>query len=230
VLRPEWLEPELLRRKSERDDESRRYERLLRHTHIFVDPAGGPPTSGRAQGVQRLGRILSGASSRGQEGGVKEESSQQMRGALARAEWERLWEEHFVKPGLADPEQEFLAEARLPEVEKARLERITAEFETAFERLHDLGPAVTVFGSARFSEGTPEYELGVELGRELARAGFAVVTGGGPGLMEAANRGAAEAGGVSIGLNIILPHEQGANPYVQDVISFRYFFTRRSRL
>jgi uncharacterized protein (TIGR00725 family) len=88
---------------------------------------------------------------------------------------------------------------------------------------------VTVFGSARFSEGTPEYELGVELGRELACAGFAVVTGGGPGLMEAANRGAAEAGGVSIGLNIILPREQDANPYVQDVISFRYFSRARCR-
>jgi len=89
---------------------------------------------------------------------------------------------------------------------------------------------VTVFGSARFGEGTLEYQLGVDLGRELARAGFAVLTGGGPGLMEAANRGATEAGGVSIGCNIVLPHEQAANPYVQDVISFHYFFVRKVML
>jgi uncharacterized protein (TIGR00730 family) len=89
---------------------------------------------------------------------------------------------------------------------------------------------VTVFGSARFREGTPEYALGVEVGRELVRAGFAVLTGGGPGLMEAANRGASEAGGVSLGCNIVLPHEQAPNPYLQDVISFRYFFVRKVML
>ena len=89
---------------------------------------------------------------------------------------------------------------------------------------------MTVFGSARFREGTPEYELGVEAGRELARAGFAVLTGGGPGLMEAANRGAFEAGGVSLGCNIVLPHEQSENPYVHDTITFRYFFVRKVML
>jgi uncharacterized protein (TIGR00730 family) len=152
------------------------------------------------------------------------------RGALERTEWEQLWQEHWVGSALAGPEQEFLAEQRTPEAEKARLDRIMEEFHRGFERLHDLGPAVTVFGSARFGEGTPEYELGVDLGRELARAGFAVLTGGGPGLMEAANRGAAEGGGVSIGCNIVLPHEQAANPYVQDVISFHYFFVRKVML
>jgi uncharacterized protein (TIGR00730 family) len=152
------------------------------------------------------------------------------RGAIDRAEWERLWQEHWVVPAHADSEQEFLAEQRTPEIEKARLARITEEFERGFERLHDLGPAVTVFGSARFREGTAEYALGVEAGRELAKAGFAVVTGGGPGLMEAANRGASEAGGVSIGCNIVLPHEQAPNPYVQDTIDFHYFFTRKVML
>ena len=152
------------------------------------------------------------------------------RGPLGRAEWERLWQEHWVEPARPDSEQEFLAEQRTPEIEKARLARITAEFERGFERLHDLGPAVTVFGSARFVDGSPEYELGVAMGRELALAGFAVVTGGGPGLMEAANRGAMEAGGVSIGCNIVLPHEQAANPYVQDTIDFHYFFTRKVML
>ena len=152
------------------------------------------------------------------------------RGPLDRAEWERLWQEHWLAPAHADAEQELLAEARSPEHDKERLARITEEFERGFERLQDLGPAVTVFGSARFREGTPEYELGVEAGRELARAGFAVLTGGGPGLMEAANRGASEAGGVSLGCNIVLPHEQSANPYVQDTITFRYFFVRKVML
>ena len=141
-----------------------------------------------------------------------------------------MWDEHWVRPAHADVEQEFLAESRSPEADRARLARITEEFETGFERLHHLGPAVTVFGSARFGEDTPEYRLGVEVGRELARAGFAVLTGGGPGLMEAANRGAFEAGGVSIGCNIVLPHEQAPNPYVQDTIDFRYFFTRKVML
>lgn len=152
------------------------------------------------------------------------------RGAVDRSEWEQIWRKHWVRSALADPEQEFLAENRTPEAEKARLDRIMEEFETGFERLHDLGPAVTVFGSARFGEGTPEYQLGVDLGRELARAGFAVLTGGGPGLMEAANRGATEVGGVSIGCNIVLPHEQEANPYVQYFIDFRYFFVRKVML
>jgi uncharacterized protein (TIGR00730 family) len=101
------------------------------------------------------------------------------------------------------------------------------EFEMGFDRLHQLGPAVTVFGSARFGEGTRHYELGVQLGRELARAGFSVMTGGGPGLMEAANRGAREAGGRSIGCNIVLPFEQHANPYLDEVLHFNYFFARK---
>jgi len=105
-----------------------------------------------------------------------------------------------------------------------------SEFSTGFDRLQHLGPAVTVFGSARFPEDSDHYKLGVEVGRELALAGFTVITGGGPGMMEAANRGAKEAGGVSIGCNIILPHEQSANPYVDDVVSFNYFFTRKVML
>ena len=111
-----------------------------------------------------------------------------------------------------DAEHEFLATSRTPAKEGERLDRIVEEFDEGFRQLYRLGPAVTVFGSARFGEGTPQYELGVEIGRELAKAGFAVMTGGGPGMMEAANRGAREAGGVSIGCNIILPFEQTAEP------------------
>ena len=108
-----------------------------------------------------------------------------------------------------------------------RIFRIMAEFIEGFEMMHEFGPAVTVFGSARTAPDEPEYEMGRKLGASLVEAGFAVITGGGPGLMEAANRGAHEAGGVSIGLNIDLPLEQKPNPYLTDLINFRYFFVRK---
>src|SRR4029450_7452501 len=97
-------------------------------------------------------------------------------------------------------------------------------FVRGFKGLFDVGPAVTVFGSARFKETHPYYKLARATGAELARAGFATLTGGGPGIMEAANRGAHEAGGGSYGLNITLPHEQAVNPYVDGSVEFRYFF------
>jgi uncharacterized protein (TIGR00730 family) len=104
------------------------------------------------------------------------------------------------------------------------------EYMGACRALHDLGLAVTVFGSARFNEGHRYYELTRELGRELVRRKYAVVTGGGPGIMEAANRGARDAGGLSIGCNIILPHEQEPNPYLDRVVNFDYFFVRKVML
>ena len=159
------------------------------------------------------------------------------------AQWQDTWQTYWKKKGppgyeltpagevaSSDWERDLLATMRTPEKEKQRLDRITDEFSTGFDRLYRLGPAVTVFGSARFPEGSAYYQLGVELGRALARAGFAVITGGGPGMMEAANRGAKEAGGVSIGCNIILPHEQRPNPYVDEVVSFNYFFVRKVML
>ncbi|WP_069815713.1 TIGR00730 family Rossman fold protein [Streptomyces sp. TP-A0874] len=109
-----------------------------------------------------------------------------------------------------------------------RVMRIQSEFVEGFGALAELGPAVSVFGSARTPEGTPEYEHGVQLGRALAAAGFTVITGGGPGAMEAANRGAYEAGGVSVGLGIELPFEQGLNQYVDIGVNFRYFFVRKT--
>ncbi|NUR71498.1 MAG: TIGR00730 family Rossman fold protein [Hamadaea sp.] len=106
--------------------------------------------------------------------------------------------------------------------------RILSEFVEGFESLADLPPAVSVFGSARSVDDSPECRLGYELGGALARAGFAVITGGGPGVMEAANKGVTEAGGLSVGLGIELPFEQGLNEWVELGIDFRYFFVRKT--
>ncbi|KWW99259.1 Uncharacterized protein LI90_893 [Carbonactinospora thermoautotrophica] len=108
-----------------------------------------------------------------------------------------------------------------------RVLRIQSEFVEGFGMLAELGPAVSVFGSARLGRHTPEYATAEKLGRALAEAGYAVITGGGPGLMEAANKGASEAGGVSVGLGIELPFEQGINKWVDIGINFRYFFVRK---
>jgi hypothetical protein len=105
--------------------------------------------------------------------------------------------------------------------------RILSEFVEGFDALAAVGKAVTIFGSARLHEGDPYYAKARELAGLLAKAGFAVITGGGPGIMEAANRGAHEAGGLSIGCNIELPHEQAVNQYVDLGVEFRYFFARK---
>ncbi|GAA1522023.1 TIGR00730 family Rossman fold protein [Dactylosporangium maewongense] len=106
--------------------------------------------------------------------------------------------------------------------------RILSEFVEGFDTLADLPPSVSVFGSARSKPDSPEYRLGEELGAALARANYAVITGGGPGVMEAANKGAADAGGLSVGLGIELPFEQGLNEWVDLGIDFRYFFARKT--
>jgi uncharacterized protein (TIGR00730 family) len=106
--------------------------------------------------------------------------------------------------------------------------RILSEFVEGFDTLSDLPPAVSVFGSARSAADSPECEMAQRLGAALARAGYAVITGGGPGVMEAANRGCTEAGGLSIGLGIELPFEQGMNEWVDVGIDFRYFFVRKT--
>src|SRR5689334_8578633 len=105
--------------------------------------------------------------------------------------------------------------------------RVFREFIRGFRNLHFVGPCVTVFGSARFQEHHPYYSLAREIGTNLARAGFAVMTGGGPGIMEAANRGAQEGGGVSVGCNIKLPVEQKPNPYLHRWVAFDHFFVRK---
>ncbi|MCC6580343.1 MAG: TIGR00730 family Rossman fold protein [Phycisphaeraceae bacterium] len=108
-----------------------------------------------------------------------------------------------------------------------RMFRILAEFVEGFELLSDIGKAVTVFGSARTQPDNACYQQAVQCGRLLAENGFSVITGGGPGIMEAANKGAFEAGGQSIGLNIALPMEQKPNPYQTHEVTFRYFFARK---
>jgi hypothetical protein len=117
--------------------------------------------------------------------------------------------------------QEFLAQ------DPWRVFRIMAEFVDGFEMMARVPPGISVFGSARATPDQPYYRKAEEAGRLIAEAGFSVITGGGPGIMEGANKGAKEAGGESVGLNIILPFEQVANPYLTKVINFRYFFVRK---
>lgn len=114
--------------------------------------------------------------------------------------------------------------------EAGRVFRIAMEFIRGFRRLHFIGPCVTVFGSARFKEDHEYYSAAREVGRQLALADFAVMTGGGPGIMEAANRGARDVGGLSLGCNIVLPMEQDPNPYLDRFIEFKYFFVRKVML
>lgn len=165
------------------------------------------------------------------------------RSVLPIDEWERGWQTYWKEAGFTSyelpangqhakelQEYQFLMTGRTIQGEKERLLRIQDEFIKGFRGLYNLGPAVTVFGSARFKPSHPYYKLAREVGRELARQGFVTLTGGGPGIMEAANRGAHEAGGASYGLNIILPHEQSLNPYVDKSIEFRYFFIRKVML
>jgi uncharacterized protein (TIGR00730 family) len=131
----------------------------------------------------------------------------------------------------ATHDEELLC-AESPEVatlhtDAARIERVREELETGFDAMRELGPAVSIFGSARTPPGDPDYELARETARMLGSAGYGVITGGGPGVMEAANRGAQEAGARSVGLNISLPFEQRPNPYADLRLEFHYFFTRK---
>ncbi|UPK74071.1 TIGR00730 family Rossman fold protein [Nocardioidaceae bacterium SCSIO 66511] len=134
-----------------------------------------------------------------------------------------------VEPGTTD---QRLLDSRGPtdwvHTDPWRVLRIQSEFIEGFGMLAELGPAVSVFGSARTKRDDPTYALGEAVGRGLVEAGYAVITGGGPGAMEAANKGASEAGGVSVGLGIELPFEQGLNDWVDVGITFRYFFARKT--
>jgi uncharacterized protein (TIGR00730 family) len=144
---------------------------------------------------------------------VTPQAERKMEGAAAAAtEDEKLLER---------PQIDFL------ETDPWRTLRILSEFVEGFDAMAKVGPAITVFGSARTTVDSPFYALARTIGRRLAEAGFAVITGGGPGAMEAANLGCREGGGLSVGCNIELPHEQGMNPYVDLGVEFRYFFARK---
>jgi uncharacterized protein (TIGR00730 family) len=170
--------------------------------------AAGPPKREEAEPggpVRRSGRIV-------------------MRGDAA---------ERIGKP-MATEDEQFLE--RRPRGERPtfidsdpwRALRILSEFVEGFDALASVGPAVTIFGSARVKPESPDYELARDIARRLAEIGFAIITGGGPGIMEAANRGCREGGGLSIGCNIELPHEQGLNEYVDLGVEFKYFFARKT--
>src|SRR5437016_3197725 len=124
----------------------------------------------------------------------------------------------------------FLEGPRTRFAEFCTLLKVMRDFLRGFRALHFVGPCVTVFGSARIKPDDPHYELARKMGAAIARLGFNVMTGGGPGIMEAANRGAKDAGGLSIGCNIVLPHEQKANSYIDTLITFNYFFVRKVML
>jgi predicted Rossmann-fold nucleotide-binding protein len=127
-------------------------------------------------------------------------------------------------------ELRFLAGPRSRWKEFVSVLDIMREFIRGFRTLHFVGPCVTVFGSARFKENHPYYSLTEKVGAGLARLGFTVMTGGGPGVMEAASRGAKEAGGFTVGCNITLPEEQKLNPYLDRSVSFEHFFVRKVML
>lgn len=131
---------------------------------------------------------------------------------------------------VADAEKQFLSGRHSREADLESAVRLFLEFLKGFEALDIRGPCVTVFGSARFTAGHPYYETARALGSSLAHAGYTVITGGGPGIMEAANRGAREAGGVSLGCNIRLPREQQPNPYLDRFVEFEHFFVRKVML
>ena len=140
--------------------------------------------------------------------------------------------ERIGKPAATEDEQ-FLERkpVRRPDFVDSdpwRALRILSEFVEGFDALAAVGPAVTIFGSARVTEAEPTYDVARTIARRLAESGFAIITGGGPGVMEAANRGCQEGGGLSVGCNIELPHEQGLNKYVDLGVEFRYFFARKT--
>jgi len=138
--------------------------------------------------------------------------------------------EHDSAPPAKREERIFLEGPQPRKWEFWMVLSIMWEFVRGFRALHFVGPCVTVFGSARFKEDHLYYKLAREIGARLSGLGFTVMTGGGPGIMEAANRGAREAGGVSIGCNILLPQEQRPNPYLDRWVTFKYFFVRKVML
>jgi uncharacterized protein (TIGR00730 family) len=173
------------------------------------EPAPGTEpdsAAGAAEPERRSGRIV-----------MRGDAAERM-GKPTETEDEKLLERQSSEPGRPT----FL------DTDPWRALRILSEFVEGFDALASVGPAVTIFGSARTKRGSADYELARDIARRLAGLGFAIITGGGPGIMEAANRGCREGGGLSIGCNIELPHEQGLNAYVDLGVEFKYFFARKT--
>ncbi len=141
-----------------------------------------------------------------------------------------MTEENGFSPKGSKEEREFLEGPHSRWKELKFLFKVFYEFIYGIRKLHFIGPCITIFGSARFKEDHPYYQTAREIGGAVAQLGFTVITGGGPGIMEAANRGAKEAGGRSVGCNIILPHEQYPNRYLDKWVDFDYFFVRKTLL
>ena len=146
------------------------------------------------------------------------------------SEYQDARPEHSLLGQIEGAEKAFLGGRRSRQADLESVVSIFLEFLRGFESFDFEGPCVTVFGSARFDESHEFYALARDMGRALAEAGYAVLTGGGPGLMEAANRGAREAGGISLGCNIKLPREQKPNAYLDEFIEFEHFFVRKVML
>jgi uncharacterized protein (TIGR00730 family) len=203
-----------------------------------VEPDIGPGAgeAGRGEGIfamlddqdRKNGRRVDGPKETGRTGGdqAPRKGVNPTMGPRFRlpTEDEQLFERGH--PGVPRPLAPELG--RFTHTEPWRVLRIQGEFVHGINALAEVGAAAAVFGSARLRDGHPDYHAARELGRKLSEAGFAVITGGGPGIMEAANRGAHESGGLSIGLNIELPYEQEGNPYADLSINFRYFFVRKT--
>lgn len=192
-----------------------------------AEPAPGADPdqhAGRGPGGAREARKASSAGQRAVDDGIFPSGT--LRGHVPRVDTHESW----GKSAGTGQERVFLEGPHRRRSEFLRTVRIGAEFIRAFRMLHFLGPCVTVFGSARFREDNPYYELARETGRKLGEVGYTVMTGGGPGIMEAANRGAREVGAMSVGCNIKLPKEQDPNPYLDRWMEFEYFFVRKVML
>lgn len=193
--------------------------------HFEAGDAGNSPLAGTNGHIGPDSTIRLGAD-RWKPGGTRETSG---RGGTNRPPHRQTADEQLLESTeLAEPSPRAPELGAFTHTEAWRVLRIQGEFVYGINALAEVGAAISVFGSARFGEAHPMYTAARRLGALLADAGFAVITGGGPGVMEAANRGAYEAGGLSIGCNIELPFEQAGNPYTNLAINFRYFFVRKT--
>ncbi len=187
--------------------------------HLEEKIEAAQPTSGKQ------------ASPRPPENAAQQIRAQRARGLLANTELQpaargkRMTEDESL---LSRPELNQPTAPDFTQTDPWRALRVLGEFVQGIDALAHIGPAVTIFGSARVQPGDPDYAQAIEVARLLSEAGFAIITGGGPGIMEAANQGATEGPSESVGCNIELPHEQGTNPYVQIAVNFRYFFIRKT--